>query len=62
MLDQVPVLSASWLSNTEANRSLIATHVKHVRTTAPKDMKAAKESRNQERADAKKRKKLLRTS
>ncbi|KAF8913133.1 hypothetical protein CPB84DRAFT_1760415 [Gymnopilus junonius] len=62
MLDQVPVLSASWLSNPKPSHPLIGTHVKHLRTTAPKDMKAAKESRNQERADAKRRKKLLKAS
>ncbi|OCH94751.1 hypothetical protein OBBRIDRAFT_722113 [Obba rivulosa] len=59
LLDNVPRLSASWLlPQTEATRpTLIPTHIKQLRTTAPKDMKAAKEQRSQKRADAKERKK-----
>lgn len=50
MLEPIPVLAASWLSNTTHLPSLIPTHIKHLRTTAPKDMKAAKEARNREKA------------
>lgn len=57
MLEPIPVLTASWLSNTTPLPTLIPTHVKHLRTTAPKDMKAAKEARNRERAEVKKAKK-----
>ncbi|KDR85470.1 hypothetical protein GALMADRAFT_234358 [Galerina marginata CBS 339.88] len=58
MLEQVPTITASWLSTTKAMPALVTTHVKHLRTTAPKDMKAAKELRNQGKSDAKKRKLL----
>jgi len=57
MLEPIPVLTASWLSNTTPLPTLIPTHIKHLRTTAPKDMKAAKEARNRERAEVKKAKK-----
>ncbi|KAF8807845.1 hypothetical protein BYT27DRAFT_7223627 [Phlegmacium glaucopus] len=56
MLEPVPVLTASWLSNAKLP-TLIPTHVKHLRTSAPKDMKAAKEARNREKAEVKKAKK-----
>ena len=57
MLEPIPVLAASWLSNTTSLSTLIPTNIKHLRTTAPKDMKAAKEARKQGRAEAKKAKK-----
>ena len=66
LLDSVPVLRASWLaqpkhtSNSnpgELGASLIPTHIKQLRTTVPKDMKAAKEQRTKGRAEAKRRKK-----
>jgi ribonuclease P/MRP protein subunit POP3 len=53
--EQVSTLSASWLSKPPP--SLVATHIKHIRTTAPKDMKAAKILRTQEKAAAKEKKK-----
>lgn len=59
----VPVLSASWLSTEVAAAQLkpstpiIPTHIKQLRTTAPKDMKAAKEQRVAGRAAAKKKQK-----
>jgi len=53
LLDKVPVLTAPWLSQIETSRSLIPTHVKLLRTTAPKDMKAAKGLRREGRAKAK---------
>ena len=57
MLEPIPVLAASWLTNTTPLPTLIPTHLKHLRTTAPKDMKAAKEARNRERAEVKRQKK-----
>ncbi|CAA7265903.1 unnamed protein product [Cyclocybe aegerita] len=61
LLDRIPVLSAQWLSRADPSRSLFATHVKQLRTTAPKDMKVSKELRNQgrERAKLKNREHLL---
>ncbi|TFK36976.1 hypothetical protein BDQ12DRAFT_686182 [Crucibulum laeve] len=56
-LDPVPTLTASWLSAAQAGRPLIQTHVKQVRTSAPKDMKAAKEQRAAGKAAAKQRRK-----
>jgi ribonuclease P/MRP protein subunit POP3 len=54
LLDGLPVLSASWLSSPELH---IPTHIKQLKTTAPKDIKKAKEQRLQGRVEAKKRKK-----
>lgn len=56
MLEPVPILAASWLTQSNLTPSLIPTHIKHLRTTAPKDMKEAKEARMQGKATAKKRK------
>ncbi|KAF8973513.1 hypothetical protein BDZ97DRAFT_1647723 [Flammula alnicola] len=56
MLEPVPILTASWLSQSKSSPSLVPTHIKHLRTTAPKDMKEAKESRVQGRAVAKQKK------
>jgi ribonuclease P/MRP protein subunit POP3 len=55
LLDKVPVLTAPWLSQIETSRSLVPTHVKLLKTTAPKDMRAAKELRREGRAKAKER-------
>ncbi|KAI0361350.1 hypothetical protein OH77DRAFT_1417588 [Trametes cingulata] len=54
LLRNVPRLAAPWLEPTALAPAvaLIPTHVKQVRTTAPKDMKAAKEKRIRERAAA----------
>ncbi|KAF9654187.1 hypothetical protein BDM02DRAFT_3074706, partial [Thelephora ganbajun] len=66
LLDSVPVLRASWLSQPEHTSNsnpgklgafLVPTHIKQLRTTVPKDMKAAKEQRTKGRAEAKRRKK-----
>ncbi|KAF5368599.1 hypothetical protein D9758_002252 [Tetrapyrgos nigripes] len=63
LLDSVPALSATWLtipaSTAKPPPSLIETHVKQLRTTAPKDMKAAKQHRIEGRAAAKERRKEL---
>ncbi|KIM47741.1 hypothetical protein M413DRAFT_62833 [Hebeloma cylindrosporum] len=55
LLESVSTLSASWLSTPAP--PLIATHIKHLRTTAPKDMKAARVLRTEEKAAAKEKKK-----
>ena len=66
LLDSVPVLRASWLTQSEHTSHsnlgelgalLVPTHIKQLRTTVPKDMKAAKEQRTKGRAAAKRRKK-----
>ncbi|KAL1708799.1 hypothetical protein EV121DRAFT_196220 [Schizophyllum commune] len=72
-LDAVPTLAAAWLTCKPHTRSLpfksanaprssampayIPTHVKQLKTTAPKDMRAAKERRVTERKEAKARRK-----
>ncbi|TBU63686.1 hypothetical protein BD310DRAFT_915715 [Dichomitus squalens] len=57
LLENVPLPVAPWLSvpNTGSPVMLIPTHIKQLRTSAPKDMKAAKEKRSKERAAAKER-------
>jgi ribonuclease P/MRP protein subunit POP3 len=63
LLDSVPVLRAAWLSqpahtsNSNPGISLVPTHIKQLRTTAPKDMKAAKGQRAKGRKEEKRRKK-----
>ncbi|KAF8140573.1 hypothetical protein EV363DRAFT_1393507 [Boletus edulis] len=56
VLDAVPVVSAPWLcpSATQGMPRFVPTHIKQLRTTAPKDMKDAKEQRTKARAAAKK--------
>ncbi|KAH7927272.1 hypothetical protein BV22DRAFT_1032022 [Leucogyrophana mollusca] len=62
LLASVPTVSAPWLvspdASTPTQKQLVPTHIKQLRTTAPKDMKAAKEQRSKAKAAAKK-KKLL---
>ncbi|PPR02700.1 hypothetical protein CVT26_009803 [Gymnopilus dilepis] len=62
LLDRVPDLSAPWLLKKAPTSTLIETHVRHIRTTAPKDMKAAKELRTLEKSEAKRKKKLIKGS
>ena len=58
LLANVPPLTASWLAApTGANCVLIPTHIKQLKTTTPKDMRAVKEQRSRGRAEAKARKK-----
>ncbi|KAI0068119.1 hypothetical protein BV25DRAFT_522987 [Artomyces pyxidatus] len=59
LLDSVPTLYASWMAGSIANdaTSMEPTHIKQLRTTTPKDMRAAKEERAKGRAAAKDRKK-----
>ncbi|KAI0375259.1 hypothetical protein BV20DRAFT_960358 [Pilatotrama ljubarskyi] len=60
LLVNIPRLTAPWLEPSTSIPAvpLIPTHVKQVRTTAPKDMKAAKEKRLRERSAAKERRRL----
>ncbi|KZV76934.1 hypothetical protein PENSPDRAFT_645693 [Peniophora sp. CONT] len=60
-IDALPPLHAPWLVPLQSRR-LEPTHIKQLRTTAPKDMKKAKEARAQGRADAKERKVARRPS
>lgn len=61
VIDCVPLLNAPWIILPDpASRRLEPTHIKQLRTTAPKDMKAAKELRAKGRAAAKERKKRRR--
>jgi ribonuclease P/MRP protein subunit POP3 len=58
LLESVPTLSAPWLlppqqSSSRRTEDLVPTHIKQVRTSAPKDMKAAREQRVKGRAAAK---------
>jgi ribonuclease P/MRP protein subunit POP3 len=56
LLEPIPLLAASWLAPSQERPSLIPTHIKLLKTTAPKDMKEAKEARIQGKAAAKQRK------
>ncbi|KAJ7361574.1 hypothetical protein DFH08DRAFT_931634 [Mycena albidolilacea] len=60
ILESVPTVTAPWLTSLAASAApveLIPTHVKQLRTTAPKDMKVAKQLRAEGKAAAKARKK-----
>ncbi|KAH0838042.1 hypothetical protein J3R83DRAFT_6282 [Lanmaoa asiatica] len=63
ILDSVPIVSAPWLcpSDTQGTSQLVPTHIKQLRTTAPKDMKGAREQRSKARAAAKKNEGAART-
>lgn len=50
------MLSSTWLSPIELAPILVPTHVKQIRTSAPKDMKVSKEARLEGRKAAKTRK------
>jgi ribonuclease P/MRP protein subunit POP3 len=56
-VESVPLLTASWLTPAATSAQLVPTHIKHLQTTAPKDMKATKEKRTQEKLAAKERRK-----
>ncbi|KAI0801015.1 hypothetical protein C8Q74DRAFT_1239913 [Fomes fomentarius] len=55
LLQNVSLLSAPWLCAPTSDRpvELLRTHIKQLRTSAPRDLKAAKEKRAKERAAAK---------
>ncbi|KAG8770617.1 hypothetical protein FRC12_004158 [Ceratobasidium sp. 428] len=59
LLSALPILRETWLappSNTNQEpKTLVVTHVKQLKTTAPKDMKAAKEKRKREVGEARER-------
>ena len=61
LLAAVPDPPASWMTSIQGV-ALEPSHVKQLLTTAPKDMKAAKELRAKGRASAKERRKAKRTS
>jgi ribonuclease P/MRP protein subunit POP3 len=61
LLAAVPYPPASWMASIQGV-ALEPSHVKQLLTTAPKDMKAAKELRAKGRAAAKERRKAKRTS
>ncbi|KAF8846061.1 hypothetical protein BDN67DRAFT_888142, partial [Paxillus ammoniavirescens] len=54
LLGSVPVVSAPWLCSPDAQsvQQLVPTHIKQLRTTAPKNMKVAKEQRSKARGAA----------
>ncbi|KAI6115291.1 hypothetical protein EV401DRAFT_80000 [Pisolithus croceorrhizus] len=54
ILDSIPDLVAPWLSSTESSQQqFIPTHIKQLRTSIPKDIKATKEQRLRARKEAK---------
>lgn len=54
ILDSIPDLVAPWLSSSESSQQqLIPTHIKQLRTSIPKDIKAAKEQRFRARKESK---------
>ncbi|KAG7088408.1 hypothetical protein E1B28_012405 [Marasmius oreades] len=58
--EKIPVITAPWLVPLQPQQ-IIPTHIKQVRTTAPKDMKVAKEQRAAGRKAAKAKKKAKKT-
>jgi ribonuclease P/MRP protein subunit POP3 len=61
LLDNVPTLTATWLASIPRHQ-LVPTHIKQVHTSAPKDMKAAKQGRLEGKALAKQRRKATEQS
>ncbi|PBL00579.1 hypothetical protein ARMGADRAFT_915600 [Armillaria gallica] len=55
ILEAVPVISAPWFvpQSYASDKQIVPTHIKQVRTSAPRDMKAAKEERAAGRTTAK---------
>lgn len=50
LLKDLPILSATWLaSSVSVAQRFIPTHVKHVQTSVPKDMKVVKQRRKEEK-------------
>jgi ribonuclease P/MRP protein subunit POP3 len=56
-LDSVPTLTATWLAAPITRPIFVPTHIKQIKTFAPKDMRAEKERRKEEKALARKAKK-----
>ncbi|KAG5647770.1 hypothetical protein DXG03_008493 [Asterophora parasitica] len=52
-LKATPTLAATWLASSVSVQKFIPTHVKQLRTSAPKDMKAEKQRRKEEKASKK---------
>ncbi|KAH6916994.1 hypothetical protein BKA70DRAFT_1367535 [Coprinopsis sp. MPI-PUGE-AT-0042] len=61
-VESVPLLTASWLTPAATPAQLVPTHIKHLQTSAPKDMKATKEERMREKLAAKARRKVKKTT
>ncbi|EIW64352.1 uncharacterized protein TRAVEDRAFT_110159 [Trametes versicolor FP-101664 SS1] len=63
MLQNIPLLVAPWLESRPSvpSMTLVPTHIKQLRTTAPKDMRNAKEHRARGRAAAKERRRARRS-
>ncbi|TFK56733.1 hypothetical protein OE88DRAFT_1650167 [Heliocybe sulcata] len=63
LINQIPTLAASWLvpqSSINSQQALIPTHIKQTRTSAPKDLRAAKQQRMEGKAAAKQQRQRLR--
>ncbi|KAG6814130.1 hypothetical protein H0H92_002125 [Tricholoma furcatifolium] len=58
LLAGVQSVSATWLTSSAADKTLVPTHIKQVRTTTPKDLKAEKQRRTKEKALKKKQRRL----
>lgn len=60
LLQSVPIVTAPWMTAPLAMNlsSLVPTHIKQLKTSAPSDMKMAKEKRAQGKAEAKKKQAL----
>lgn len=57
LLTSLTVLRASWLAPpsdiSQESKNIVPTHIKQLKTSAPKDMKAAREKRKREVGEAK---------
>ncbi|CAL1695211.1 unnamed protein product [Somion occarium] len=64
LLSSVPILSAPWVQPKISDKpcTLTPTHIKQLRTSAPKNMREAKEKRSEAKAAAKARKKAQRSA
>lgn len=60
LLQNVSIVAAPWLMPSEEMGALVPSHIKLLRTSAPKDMKAAKEQRLKGRVAAKERQRDMR--
>ncbi|KAF5385237.1 hypothetical protein D9615_001283 [Tricholomella constricta] len=49
-LETVPTLAATWLTSSVPHPKFVPTHIKHLRTSAPKDMKVEKQRRKEGKA------------
>lgn len=61
LLDSVSTLIAPWLDHAP-QQQFLPTHIKQIRTSAPQDMKSAKEYRTAGKQSAKKRRLIMKLS